>query len=163
LTETDLVDVTLDLLQDPSTSDADKTAIMNDLNTRSGWYIVLNQYNGEKSLASPVVFYGVVYYTTFTPTFGSELDVCYLGEGTGRMYALKYKTGNAVFNLDGSLDGRITRTDRSEIIGTAIPSGVIITFIGGTATGYVGVGGGVYRPPLPATKSLIPMNWRILF
>jgi type IV pilus assembly protein PilY1 len=163
LTETDLVDVTLDLLQDPSTSDADKTAIMNSLSNKSGWYIVLNQYNGEKSLASPVVFYGVVYYTTFTPTFGSELDVCYLGEGTGRMYALKYKTGNAVFNLDGSLDGRITRTDRSEIIGTAIPSGVIITFIGGTATAYVGVGGGVYRPPLPATKSLIPMNWRILF
>jgi type IV pilus assembly protein PilY1 len=163
LTETNLVDVTLDLLQDPGTSDATQTAIMNDLNTRSGWYIVLNEYSGEKSLASPVVFYGIIYFTTFTPTLGSETDVCYLGEGSGRMYALKYKTGNAAFNLDGSLDGRVTRTDRSALIGNAIPSGVIITFIGGTATAYVGVGGGVYRPPLPTTKSLIPMYWRILF
>jgi hypothetical protein len=79
------------------------------------------------------------------------------------MYALKYKTGNAAFNLDGSLDGSMTRSDRAAFVGTGIPSGVIITFIGGTATAYVGVGGGVYRPPLPTTRSLFPMNWRMLF
>jgi type IV pilus assembly protein PilY1 len=163
LTETDLLDVTLDLLQDPNTSEADKTAIMNSLGTKSGWFIILNENVGEKSLSSPVVFYGIVYYTSFTPSSGSESDICFVGEGTGRMYALKYKSGNAAFNLDGSLDGRVTRSDRVALIGTGIPSGVIITFIGGTATAYVGVGGGVYRPPLPTTKSLIPMNWRILF
>jgi type IV pilus assembly protein PilY1 len=163
LTETDLGDVTLDLLQDPNTSEADKTAIMNSLNAKNGWFIVLDENQGEKSLSSPVVFFGVVYYTTFTPSSGSESDPCFVGEGTGRMYALKYKTGNAVFNLDGSLDGKVTRSDRAAFIGTGIPSGVIITFIGGTATAYVGVGGGVYRPPLPTTKSLVPVNWRILF
>ena len=163
LTETDLVDVTLDLLQDPNTSEADKTAMMNSLTTKGGWFIVLNENVGEKSLSSPVVFFGVVYYTSFTPTSGSEADICFVGEGTGRMYALKYKTGNAAFNLDGSLDGRVTRSDRAAFIGSGIPSGVIITFIGGTATAYVGVGGGVYRPPLPTTKSLVPVHWRILF
>jgi type IV pilus assembly protein PilY1 len=158
-----MVDVTLDLLQDPSTSDATRTSIQDSLRTKSGWYIVLNEFNGEKVLSSPVIFYGIAYYTTFTPTFGSETDVCYLGEGTGRMYALRYKTGNAAFNLDGSLDGAITRSDRAEVIGTSIPSGVIVTFIGGTATAYVGVGGGVGRPPLPETRRVRPVNWRILF
>jgi type IV pilus assembly protein PilY1 len=163
LTETDLVDVTLDLLQDPSTSEATKTSILDSLNNKNGWYIILNEFTGEKVLSSPVVFYGVVYYTSFTPTFGSELDVCYVGEGTGRMYALRYKTGNAAFNLDGSLDKTITRSDRSTVIGTSIPSGVIVTFIGDTATAYVGVGGGVGRPPLPDTRRIRPINWRILF
>jgi type IV pilus assembly protein PilY1 len=163
LTETDLLDVTLDLLQDPNTSEADKTAILNSLGTKSGWFIVLNENSGEKVLSSPVIFYGVAYYTSFTPSSGSESDICFVGEGTGRMYALKYKTGNAAFNLDGSLDGSMTRSDRAAFIGTGIPSGVIITFIGGTATAYVGVGGGVYRPPLPTTRSLFPMNWRMLF
>jgi type IV pilus assembly protein PilY1 len=163
LTDTDLVDVTLDLLQDPSTSQATTTSILNSLNTKSGWFIVLNEFYGEKALSSPVVFYGVVYYTTFTPTFGSESDVCYLGEGTGRMYALRYKTGNAAFNMDESLDGAVTRSDRAAVIGTSIPSGVIVTFIGGTSTAYVGVGGGVGRPPLPDTRRIRPINWRILF
>ena len=163
LTETDLVDVTLDLLQNPSTSEATTASILASLNTKSGWFIALNEFYGEKALSSPVVFYGVVYYTTFTPTFGSESDVCYLGEGTGRMYALRYKTGNSAFNMDESLDGAVTRSDRAAVIGTSIPSGVIVTFIGGTATAYVGVGGGVGRPPLPDTRRIRPINWRILF
>lgn len=76
------------------------------------------------------------------------------------------KTGNAPFNLDESNDMKgpaIQRTDRSGIIGTAIPSGVIVAVIGGETTGYIEVGGGVYRPKLPETKSLFPLDWRIIF
>jgi type IV pilus assembly protein PilY1 len=163
LGENDLEDVTADLLQDPNTPQSQKTSILNALSTKYGWYIKLNENIGEKSLSNSVVFYGVVYYTTFTPSIENQADICFVGEGISRLYALNYKTGNAVFNLDSSLDGVISRTDRSAIIGTAIPSGVIITFIGGTATAYIGVGGGVYIPPLPSTKSLIPINWRIVF
>jgi len=164
LSETDLVDVTLDLLQDPGTSDADKTTILNSLRGKNGWYIMLDQNLGEKCLSNPVVFYGTVYYTTFTPSPGSETDVCFVGEGTGRIYALNYKTGNAAFNLDGVISPEtITRGDRSATIGTSIPSGTIITFIGGTAAGYVGIGGGVYIPLLQNTKSLVPVNWRVVF
>jgi len=138
--------------------------MINALNASSGWFIQLNQNAGEKCLSSSVLFYGAVYYTTFTPLFGSKSDPCFLNAGTGSIYALDYKNGDAVFNLDGigSL-GDLTRSDRSAQIGTSIPSGVIITFIGGTTVAYGGMGGGVYRPPLPTTKTIIPISWRIMF
>jgi hypothetical protein len=129
--------------------------------------IKLDQNPGEKCLSSPVVYYGVVYYTSFAPNFGSEGDPCFVGEGTGRLYALRYKSGNAAFNLDGSLDGTISRSDRSTIIGTGIPSGVIITFIEGKTVAYVGVGGPggprVPKPKLLSDKSVVPVTWRIVF
>ena len=166
LTETDLVDVTLDLLQDPNTSGADKDQIRAWLRQKSGWYIKLDVNTGEKVLSPPVVFYKTAYFTTFTPTFGTTGDPCYVGEGTARVYVLRYDTGNAAFNLDTSNDVGapvVKRSDRAGVIGTAMPSGVIITFFGGTAVGYAGVGGGVYTPMLPSTKSLVPINWKIVF
>ena len=164
LVENDLVDVTLDLLQDPSTPMTQKSSILQSLSEKSGWFIKLDQSPGEKSLSVPVVFYGIVYYSTFSPTAGSETDICFVGEGTSRIYALKYKTGNAAFNFDGlgTMDN-LTRGDRALVVGSAIPSGVIITFIGGTSVGYVGVGGGVYKPTLFSKKSIIPVSWRIVF
>jgi type IV pilus assembly protein PilY1 len=159
--------VTQDLLQDPGASETDKLTMLNALNTKEGWYIKLDQNVGEKCVSSPVVYYGVTYYSTFAPNFGTETDPCYVGEGTGRVYPLKYKTGNAVFNLDGSLDGAIFQSDRSAIIGTGIPSGVIITFIDGKAVAYVGVGGPggprVPKPRLLNDKSIVPVSWRIVF
>jgi len=166
LTENDLVDVTLDLLQDPGTNDAQRNTILAELAAKSGWYIKLDQNSGEKVLASPVVFYKIVYYSTFTPTFAQEADPCFIGQGKGRLYILQYMTGNAAFNLDLSNDigGEvISRTDRTGVIGGAMPSGVIITFIKGTSVAYVGVGGGVYSPRLPSVKSLVPINWRVVF
>ena len=164
LTENDLVDVTLDKLQNPDISQSEKTDILNALNTQNGWFIKLNQNPGEKCLSNSVIFYGVVYYTTFQPTFGEPGDRCFLGEGTARIYALNYKTGNAVFNLDGiGTLSELTRDDRSSKIGESIPSGVIVTFVGGTTVAYAGVGGGVYRPPLPVTRILFPINWRTVF
>jgi type IV pilus assembly protein PilY1 len=167
LTENDLVDVTQDLLQDPGTDETSKSTILDSLNTKEGWYIKLDQNPGEKVLSSPVVYYGVVYYTSFAPNFGTVSDPCFVGEGTGRLYPLRYKTGNAVFNLDGSLDGTISRGDRSAIIGTGIPSGVIITFIAGKAVAYVGVGGPggprIPKPKLLSDKSLVSVYWRIVF
>jgi type IV pilus assembly protein PilY1 len=164
LAETDLVDVTLDLLQDPNTPLTQKTSILQSLVEKSGWFVKLDQSPGEKCLSVPVVFYGIVYYSTFSPTIGSETDICFVGEGTSRLYALKYKTGSAAFNLDGlgTMDN-LTRSDRSMVVGSAIPSGVIVTFIGGTSVGYVGVGGGVYKPKLFSSRSIIPVSWRIVF
>ena len=166
LTENDLVDVTLDLLQDPGTSQTEKNVLLAQLRSKSGWYIKLDLNVGEKVLSSPVVFYKTVYFTTFAPTFGSESDPCFVGEGRARLYILAYNTGNAAFNLDltNDIGGEVLkRSDRSGVIGTAIPSGVIITFLRGQAVAYVGVGGGVENPWLPSTKSLVPINWRILF
>mgnify|MGYP000327267416 CR=1 FL=1 len=152
LTENDLFDVT------------NIEATFSEVDAKNGWYIRLENL-GEKCLSSSVVFHGVVYFTTFTPAFGDPNDICFLGEGTGRLYALKYKTGYAALDLDH--DGTIEPiSDRSILMGeagkTTIPSGVILTFIGGKAVAYAGVGGGVFIPPLPKTKSLVPVNWRIV-
>jgi hypothetical protein len=90
-------------------------------------------------------------------------DPCSILEGTVRMYALKAKSGNAAFDLD-LLNDRggtvISRSGRSTTIGSAIPSGTIIVLTQGEATAHVGVGGGVYTPPLPPRSSLIPVYWR---
>jgi len=162
LSESDLVDVTQDLLQEGT--DFEKTSTLNALQAQSGWFIKLNQNLGEKCLANAVIFYGDIYYTTFTPIFGDHSDPCFLDQGTARLYALNYLTGNAVFDLDGSGSlSDLTRSDRSAEIGASIPSGVIITFVGGTTVAYGGMGGGVYRPPLPTTRTIIPISWRIVF
>ncbi|MFB3884484.1 MAG: pilus assembly protein [Thermodesulfobacteriota bacterium] len=140
---------------------------LNELSAKSGWYVSFENA-GEKSLANPVVFYKIVYFTTFTPS-GEIIvgDPCCVGEGTARLYAVKYNTGNAFFNFDLTNDVSgttvLAKSDRSIMMGTAIPSGVIITFIGGKAVAYAGVGGGVFTPALSSTNPLVPMTWRVVF
>jgi len=70
LAESDLIDVT------------DSTSTLPDLNIHQGWYIRLAE--GEKVLSEGVVFLKTYYVTTFLP-----------GQG-GALYALNYKTGEAV-------------------------------------------------------------------
>ena len=163
LTECNLYDVTTGELQAEGTTQERKEQIQTQINTAYGWLIKLG--TGEKSLAVPVVFFKVAYLTTFSPT--ATGDPCQAGFGTARMYGLSYTNGNAVFanfDLTGDPGGTILRaSDRSEVIGTAIPSGVIVTFIRGTAVAYTGVGGGVDMPRLSSTRSLVPVNWKIVF
>ena len=159
-----MVNVTSDLLQAGTAQEKQDT--LDALKAKNGWYIILEN-TGEKSLANPVVFYKIAYFTSFTPS-GDVIvgDPCYVGEGTARLYAVKYDTGNAFFNFDLTNDvgGEVkVKSDRSLLMGTAIPSGVIITFIGGKAVAYAGVGGGVFTPELGSTSPLVPMTWRIVF
>ncbi len=164
LTESNLVDVTDDLLQSSSTSPSDKQTVLNNLQSSGGWYIRLSENSGEKCLSPPLVFYGVSYFSTFAPLVDSTSDPCFVGEGTARLYALNYLNGNAVFNFDLSLDKVLGRSDRSSIIGTAIPSGAIIAVIGGnTASGYIGVGGGIFKAPLKSSNVIIPISWKQKF
>jgi type IV pilus assembly protein PilY1 len=63
------------------------------IQSKDGWYTALPQSgtaNGERVLASPVVFGGIVYFPTFVPTN----DIC-ASSGTSYLYALYYKTGSA--------------------------------------------------------------------
>ncbi len=165
LTESHLVDVTTDQLQ--SGTPEEKQLTYNQIKNGSGWYIQLNQYNGEKCLSSPLVAYGVSYFTTFAPTEEGLTDPCFVGEGTARLYAVNYLNGNAEFNFDLTNDVNgitLGRSDRSTVVGTAIPSGAIISIIGGAKmVGYVGIGGGIYKAPLKKSKVLIPVYWRQVF
>ena len=160
--ESDLVNVTN--FYDLTAEDQDNT--LNDIKTKYGWYILLDKNAGEKCLSTPLVYYKTAYYTTFSPTHGASADLCFVGEGTASLYAVNYGTGEAVFNLDLTNDGGGTvksKTDRSLVVGSAIPSGVVITVIGGKVTAYAGVGGGIYEPPLPIRRSLFPLHWKLIF
>ena len=196
----DLVDVTDDLIQTGTATEKQDTLTQLNSSTSGGWLIkLLPTTSGEKCLASAVVFYGVAYFTTFAPSADAPppgQDPCYVGEGTANLYALGYKTGAAQFNLDLTNDTSgggggsdtiavYTKNDRSQTIGTAIPSGVIITIIQDRAVAYVGMGGGVIgsnivnnnndnnnnnddcpnckKIPLKKGKPLAPVNWRIVF
>jgi hypothetical protein len=89
-----------------------------------------------------------------------------------------YKTATAVFDLDGNTV--LGTNDRSQVIATAIPSGVIITVIQNKVVGYSGMGGGVIGskdndpnnpdpcPNCPGIyfrnrKPLVPVNWKLVF
>lgn len=148
LTESDLQDVT--------------DALLNGTDTENGWYIRLNQHLGEKVLSSPVVYFGTAYFTSFVPDQETLDDLCYLGQGRGRLYALGYRTGDPVFDLDG-LGGVGGIGDRSSEIGVGIPSGVVIAIFGEIAKGYVGVGGGIHQPPVSNRSTIIPVWWREIF
>ena len=148
VTESNMVDVTEDILQsDTSTGSTvtpeDVTAQLNDLmsSSKDGWFIRLDQIDGEKVLSPAVVFDKVAYYTTFSPNIETE-DPCKAGNlGAGRTFALNYLTGEAVFDYDTLNDGSSTsnsrattdeegvilrRSDRVISVGSGIPSGVII-------------------------------------
>lgn len=168
--ESDLVDVTSDILQKPNPTSEDiidQNQILNDLKNKNGWFITLEN-KGEKCLASPVIYSGTVYYTTFTPSYPDDGDICSLKGGTGRVYALQYKNGMAMFNLDLTNDTdeqppTIYKTDRSLNIGAGIPSQVVIGIVKGELAGYIGVGGGVYSPEISNKKNIIPLYWRTVF
>ncbi|TKB65470.1 MAG: hypothetical protein E8D47_07240 [Nitrospira sp.] len=69
------------------------TSLIALIQSKEGWYTSLPQSgtaNGERVLASPVVFGGIVFFPTFTPTN----DIC-ASSGSSYLYALYYKTGAA--------------------------------------------------------------------
>jgi type IV pilus assembly protein PilY1 len=180
LNESNLADVTADLLQMGTA--AEKSETMNLLAERKGWYIQLdlkdsnNQNVGEKCLAAPVLLNKVVYYTTFAPTSGNGSDPCFVGEGTAKVYAAQYKTGNAAMNFDLTNDDSgktvLGKTDRSQTVGTSIPSGVVIAVINGKLVGYIGVGmtggssgggGGSWKLTPNDSNPMRPVYWRMVF
>jgi type IV pilus assembly protein PilY1 len=159
LDETFLFDVTDDILQDPGYG-GDKVAVRNQILSGNGWYIRLEDNLGEKILAAPLVFFGTAYYTTFTPI--GIGDPCEFDEGVARLYALNYRTGEAVLNYDTTSDA-IGRSDRCMVIGTAIPSGLVMALIKGRPQAYIGIRGGILNPDIPSTSLVSRIFWRHQF
>jgi type IV pilus assembly protein PilY1 len=165
--ESSLVDVTDDLLQDPAAPEETKANLRDDLKSGSGWYIRLVDNPGEKVLAPPLTFFGTVYVTTHTPTQEALVDPCSAQQGTGRLYALNYKTGEATHNFDPTNDAVgsevLERGDRDLVIGGAIPSMMVVALIGGDAMGLVGVGGGIFETGLPNYRPIVRIYWRQVY
>lgn len=126
LTEDDLEDMTLNQIQQVTTSLADAnewkmrlysspSAPYNPFNSANdytyGWYIKLdgtdrdvNGNPGEKMLAPATVFNGEVFFSTYQIETGPRAG-CEAGNlGISRLYQLDFKTGEAVMNFDASND-----------------------------------------------------------
>jgi type IV pilus assembly protein PilY1 len=172
LTESDLVDVTDDLIQ--LGSDTEKEIVKDNLENKQGWYIRLEN-TGEKIVASPRVFGGVVYFTTYTPSpvgGGDPDDPCASStvRGIARLYAVNYKTGASVqeFSSETETDAGgnsvdLGKKDRSIAIGTAIPSAPVIAVLEGGAQLFVGVEGGIVSLPVIATQDMYRYYWHQKF
>jgi type IV pilus assembly protein PilY1 len=167
LTESDLLDVTSDLIQ-LGTADQQQQ-VRGQLDTSRGWFIRLEN-PGEKIVATPRVYGGVVYVTTYTPSAGSDTgsDPCAAStaRGVARLYAMDYKTGAAVhyFSHEAEADNSgnpvsLGKKDRSIAIGTAIPSAPVIAVLGGGARIFIGVEGGLVSLPTIANEDMHRFYW----
>jgi type IV pilus assembly protein PilY1 len=176
LNESDLVDVTENLLQedDPGEPVSD---ILTALYQKDGWFIRLGENDGEKVLSSPLVFNRVAYFTTFASEAPVADDPCDSGNlGVSRVYAVDYLTGEAVFNYDpdnddqdtanndralNSAGGVLRRSDRVKTLGSGIPTGarVLITE-SGEAKVLIGTDGGLQIEDTLPGGGLIPLYWR---
>jgi hypothetical protein len=126
------------------------------LESKDGWFINLEGNKGEKVLGPPVVIFGVTYFSTFTPSIG---DV----NGTAQLYALDYKNGDPILNLNLSNDRdgvKIDLSDRSKVIGTGIPSNTVISALDSLPIAFTGFSGGVYNTPLRKNSTIIPIWWK---
>jgi len=159
--ESNMVDVTLNKIQVGSAAEADAVRTALSATSNYGWYIKLNTNAGEKVLASPTLFSGALYCTTYTPNAVTISDPCMPGNlGMGRLYALDYANGGAAIDFNGS--GDLTTSDRSLSIGGGIPSGMVM-IIGedGEVSAIVAAGGNLLTPPTKASSNIKPLYWRI--
>jgi type IV pilus assembly protein PilY1 len=152
LGEGNLTDLTSNVLQNPA--NAGYAAKLAELNAKQGWFVQMTG-DGEKVLASPVVFYGMVLFTTFIP----NTDPCSYG-GNARFYAADYLNATAVMDLDA--DGDIDENDRSKDIGHGIPTEAVVTISAtGEANAYIGAGGGIILIHLPTSAGKFSIDsWR---
>ena len=174
LTESDLVDVTDDLIQ---LGNADQQqAVKESLDEKKGWYIRLEN-QGEKVVSSPRIYAGVVYFSTYTPATDADgtpsADPCAASTASGvaRLYALNYKNGASVSNFNagnetdsaGNLFDGLGKLDRSLTVGTAIPSAPVIAIMPGGARIFIGVEGGLVSLPAIASQDMIRYYWNQIF
>jgi type IV pilus assembly protein PilY1 len=176
LLESNLKDVTTDLLQVTDATSDQQSQILADLTNAKGWYIKLDQNAGEKVVSPAAIFAKVAYYTTYSPEASVGDDPCQANRGTARVYAVNYLTGEAVFNYDTSndslyddttntrakgTDGQVLgRGDRLQTIGSGLPSGVVIIINETGEMGLIGVGGGLNLPQVKTGQMAIPIYWR---
>lgn len=149
--------------------------ILNQLKYSGGWYIKLDENEGEKVLSSPRVINKVAYYTTYVPT---NTDPCQAANpGDSYVYELNYLTGEAAQNLNTSNDAAnsttntrgqasgsttvLARVDRKSMIGQGISSGVVsVTSSTGVTSVVASSGGNIVSVPTKKGQSTKILYWR---
>ncbi|MDD2273469.1 MAG: hypothetical protein PHP95_05305 [Desulfuromonadaceae bacterium] len=152
--------------------------ILNQIKTSSGWYIKLDENDGEKALASPRVINKIAYFTTYVPT---NSDPCQIANpGDSYVYILNYQTGEAALNLDKTNDAAtaatrtttntrqakssetvLVRSDRKGLIGQGISSGVVVaTSSTGVTSVFLSSGGNIVPIQTDKGQSAKILYWR---
>lgn len=136
--EDKIVDVTQDLLQDPSATTAAVNSILTDLKNvdKYGWYIKLNERDGEKVLAPATVFNKVAYFTTYTPDKNSSSSASSLPISTGIKTLTVDKGASILPNQQVFIESGNNRM-KGTVIGYDSTSGLLtanITSVVGTGT-----------------------------
>lgn len=99
--------------------------------TNPGWYMNLPG-GGEKILADPTVFGGVLYFTTFMPD--QTGDPCAYG-GDATLYGMDYVTGGGAFD----------EGERSMVVGSGVATAPVLSLKPGSGVSpdlYITVSGG---------------------
>jgi len=91
-----------------------------------GWYIRLYKegISLEKVLGKPVVFYHLLYFTTFT--YAESVNPCYAG-GSANLYVIEFRSGGGALTVDDLSDLTGPASERSREIGVGVPSAPVIT------------------------------------
>jgi len=118
----------------------------NTTSTNDGYYINISG-SGEKILADPIVFGGVVYFTTYTPPLNKPCET----SGVATLYGIKYTSGAGTFPGGRSIN-----------LGQGIPSSAVVSTAQGSSksdiyvtTSSGGVGRVPYNPPGGGMRSNI--------
>jgi type IV pilus assembly protein PilY1 len=148
LTESDLFDVTLNLVAGDSgafgdaTADAARQTELDAIDAADGWYIKLDDgtdsdtWLGEKGLSEALLIEGVAVVSTYIPTPPSVSTAsCIPPEGNGRVFYLDVFDGSAAF--PSNLDLRIDR-QKELVRGGIPPSPNVIITKGGEPTLCIG-------------------------
>jgi type IV pilus assembly protein PilY1 len=171
LTAADWQDLTANPLQDDTATGY--AAALSALQTSKGWYVnykeptgsgvtveplaspATTEWIGEKGLAKPVIFDGVIYVTTYIPPNEVTASVtCAATEGLGKIYGLGILNAAAVVDLDG--DGT---PDRDISVGGGIPSELVTVIRDGGVTGLVGTSGGAASPNINSEQARGKTFW----
>ncbi len=114
-----------------------------------GWYRIMGKQGectqetydhvGEKVLSRSTLFFKIVYFTTYKPTYGNSCSP----SGDGIVYALDYDVGTAAFDFNpATASGEETLSDTHTVVqDSTIPSGIKVITRGGRAAGVFSAGG----------------------
>ena len=107
--------------------------LVNNVQNIDGWVVLLPNVR-ERSLSTPTLLGGTLFFTTFT----TSADICVAG-GNGLLYALYYETGTPYRDsmIGTSVVGANTIANRSLALGVGMPSQAAVQ-IGAQGTGAHG-------------------------
>ncbi|MDK9709489.1 MAG: hypothetical protein OEL83_20820 [Desulforhopalus sp.] len=137
-----------------------------------GWFLRFveadGSQTGEKIVSSPVIYAGVVYFTTYIPeqaTAGNSGDPCDNpgARGKGKFYALGARFGEAVFSNfnNAGPDNVPVKEDRStDLKGKGIPPTVVLALHENQINPIINVGLEIFETA--PSEPLVRDYWRLL-